>query len=166
MSLNSSLSCSDTPLTPLALDRRHRFPAGAVEYVLTRKHRTECSRYCDLRISGELPIPRSRFVGQQLLLDAAANRKGETMGAINYLLSAALLMTFVGPSEAANGRTKQRRQNSYYYYNPPTTTATERQLRNQQAYERGEYYEHDSNALPFGSRAWWEQKQREGRDEH
>jgi hypothetical protein len=97
-------------------------------------------------------------------VDAAANLKGETMRAIICLLSAGLLMTFVEPGEAANGRTKQRRQNTYYY-NPPTT-ATERQLRNQRAYERGEYYEHDSNALPFGSRAWWEQKQREGRDEH
>ena len=25
-------------------------------------------------------------------------------------------------------------------------------MRNQRVYERGEYYEHDSNALPFGSR--------------
>jgi len=103
-------------------------------------------------------------------VDAAPNLKGETMRAIVcLLLSAGLLMLFVEPGEAANGRTKQRRQNPNYY-NPPTsamepTTATERQLRNQRAYERGEYYEHDSNALPFGSRAWWEQKQREGRDE-
>jgi hypothetical protein len=83
---------------------------------------------------------------------------------ICLLLSGGLLMAFVATGEAANGRTKQRRQNTYYYNAP--TTATERQLRNQRAYERGEYYEHDSNALPFGSRAWWEQKQREGRDEH
>jgi hypothetical protein len=81
---------------------------------------------------------------------------------ICLLLAGGLLMVFVGTGEAANGRTKQR-QNTYYYNSP--TTATERQLRNQRAYERGEYYEHDSNALPFGSRAWWEQKQREGRDE-
>ena len=128
-------------------------------------HRIGCSRYCDPRISGELLIPGSRFVGQQLLVGAAANLKGETMRAIISLLSAGLLMTSVEPGEAANGQTKQWRQNTYYY-NPPTTTATERQLRNQRAYERGEYYEHDSNALPFGSRAWWEQKQREGRDEH
>jgi hypothetical protein len=44
-------------------------------------------------------------------------------------------------------------------------TTSERQLRNQRAYERGEYYEHDSNALPFGGRAWWEQKMCEGADE-
>jgi hypothetical protein len=82
---------------------------------------------------------------------------------LSLVISAGLLMTGVEPGEAANGRAKQRRQNTYYYN--PTTTATERQLRNQRAYERGEYYEHDSNALPFGSRAWWEQKQREGKDE-
>jgi hypothetical protein len=82
---------------------------------------------------------------------------------ICLLLAGELLMAFPGAGEAANGRTKQQRQNSSYYSSP--TTATERQLRNQRAYERGEYYEHDSNALPFGSRAWWEQKQREGRDE-
>jgi len=59
-------------------------------------------------------------------------------------------------SGAANSRAKHHRANGYYYNSP--TTAMERQLRNQRAYERGEYYEHDSNALPFGSRACWEQK--------
>lgn len=78
-------------------------------------------------------------------------------------LSAGLVIGCAGSSDAASKRTKQPRQNSYYYSSP--TTATERQLRNQRAYERGEYYEHDSNALPFGSRAWWEQKQRERADE-
>lgn len=93
-------------------------------------------------------------------------QKGQTMRrTICLLLSVGLLTASVGTGEAANGRAKQPRPNAYYY-NAPTTTATERQLRNQRAYERGEYYEHDSNALPFGSRAWWEQKQREGRDEH
>jgi hypothetical protein len=41
--------------------------------------------------------------------------------------------------------------------------ATPRQLHNERAYQRGEYWEHDSNALLFGSRAWWEQKEREGK---
>ena len=59
-------------------------------------------------------------------------------------------------SGAANSHAKHHRANGYYYNSP--TTAMERQLRNQRAYERGEYYEHDSNALPFGSRACWEQK--------
>jgi hypothetical protein len=79
------------------------------------------------------------------------------------LLLGGLLIALTGSGEAANNRPKYRRQNSYYYNSAATTT--ERQLRNQRAYERGEYYEHDSNALPFGSRAWWEQKQREGADE-
>jgi len=93
-------------------------------------------------------------------------QKGQTMRrTICLLLSGGLLTASVGTGGAANGRAKQPRPNTYYY-SAPTTTATERQLRNQRAYERGEYYEHDSNALPFGSRAWWEQKQREGRDEH
>lgn len=79
------------------------------------------------------------------------------------LISVGLTVALAATSEAANGRAKQRRPSGSYYNSP--TTATERQLRNQRAYERGEYYEHDSNALPFGSRAWWEQKMREGADE-
>jgi hypothetical protein len=42
-------------------------------------------------------------------------------------------------------------------------SATLRQLQNLRGYERNEYYEHDSNAVPFGSRVWWELKQNEGR---
>jgi hypothetical protein len=41
-------------------------------------------------------------------------------------------------------------------------SATSRQLQNLRGYERSEYYEHDSNAVPFGSRVWWELKQGEG----
>jgi hypothetical protein len=79
------------------------------------------------------------------------------------LLSIGLVTGFTNAGDAANKREKSRRSPGYYYSSP--SDLTERQLRNQQAYERGEYYEHDSNALPFGSRAWWEQKQREGADE-
>jgi hypothetical protein len=79
------------------------------------------------------------------------------------LLSIGLLIALAGVSVAASKREKGRRSAGYYYSSP--SDLTERQLRNQRAYERGEYYEHDSNALPFGSRAWWEQKQREGADE-
>jgi hypothetical protein len=79
------------------------------------------------------------------------------------LLSGGLIIALADTSDAAKGRGKSRRPSGYYYNSP--TTASERQLRNQRAYERGEYYEHDSNALPFGSRAWWEQKMREGADE-
>jgi hypothetical protein len=47
----------------------------------------------------------------------------------------------------------------------PPTTATERQLRNQRINERGEYCDHASNALPFGSRAWRGEKMRARADE-
>ena len=77
------------------------------------------------------------------------------------LLSAGLLVALVSTSNADNNRNQHRRHYGYYYSIPSTTTG--RQLRNERAYERGEYYEHDSNALPLGSRAWREQKRREGR---
>jgi hypothetical protein len=42
--------------------------------------------------------------------------------------------------------------------------ATPRQLKNLRAYERGgEYYEQDPDAVPFGSRVWWELKGRQSR---
>jgi len=93
-----------------------------------------------------------------------AVKRDTTRGMVCGLVSFGLMVALAATSEAADGRAKQRRPTGSYY-NSPTTTATERQLRNQRAYERGEYYEHDSNALPFGSRAWWEQKMREGADE-
>jgi hypothetical protein len=77
------------------------------------------------------------------------------------LLSTGLLVVLVSTINADNNRNQHRRYYGYYYSTP--STATERQLRNERAYERGEYYEHDSNALPLGSRAWREQKRREGR---
>jgi hypothetical protein len=43
-------------------------------------------------------------------------------------------------------------------------SATPEQLRNLRAYERGgEYYEQRLDAVPFGSRAWWEIMGRQGR---
>jgi hypothetical protein len=76
------------------------------------------------------------------------------------LLSAALLIASVDIGSADNNARKHRRHKGYYYGN--SSGVTERQLRNLRAYERGEYYERDSNALPVGSRPWWEQKEREG----
>jgi len=51
----------------------------------------------------------------------------------------------------------------YQSYSRMYPSATPRQLQNLRGYERNEYYEHDSNAVPFGSRVWWELKQNEGR---
>jgi hypothetical protein len=50
-----------------------------------------------------------------------------------------------------------------YYYSPSSNAELEaRKARNEWAYNRGQYYERDSNALRVGSRAWIEQKDREG----
>ena len=79
---------------------------------------------------------------------------------ITCVLSAGLLVAYASASSADSTDyevRKHRRHHSHQY-----SSATERQLRNLRAYERGEYYEHDSNALPVGSRPWWEQKDREG----
>jgi hypothetical protein len=71
------------------------------------------------------------------------------------LLSAGLLATV--PSAASAGHT--RRIDSYSAMYP---SATPRQLQNLRAYERGgEYYETDPDAVPFGSRIWWENKGRQ-----
>jgi hypothetical protein len=72
------------------------------------------------------------------------------------LLSAALLVAF---TDIGSAEKRRRHKSSYYGY---SSGVTERQLRNLRAYERGQYYERDSNALPVGSRPWWEQKEREG----
>ena len=63
--------------------------------------------------------------------------------------------------EARNPR-KQPRQSDGYARKYPH--ATQRQLRNARAYDRGEYFEQDSNAHPVGSRGWWELKERESGD--
>jgi len=77
------------------------------------------------------------------------------------LVSASLLAAFAGTASAASDNDhKYRRHHSGKYYKAPSGV-TERQWRNLRAYERGEYYERDSNALPVGSRPWWEQKERE-----
>jgi len=47
-------------------------------------------------------------------------------------------------------------------YSGQYSTATPRQLHNLRAYERGEFYETYSEALPVGSRPWFEAKEREG----
>ena len=74
--------------------------------------------------------------------------------AIAVLVSAGLL-SFAG-SGAASERGAYRR----HYTSPSAITPAQRR-RIQEAYDRGEYYEHDSNALPFGSKAWFEQRRRE-----
>jgi hypothetical protein len=79
---------------------------------------------------------------------------------ITGILSAGLVVALAGTASAETNRQKYRRDYDSYAYKYPN--ATPRQLRNARAYDRGEYYEQDSNAHPVGSRAWWELKEREG----
>ena len=73
------------------------------------------------------------------------------------MLSAVLLV--VVPSAASAGHA--RHSDSYSRMYP---SASLRQLQNLRAYERGgEYYEQQLDAVPFGSRAWWEIMGRQGR---
>jgi hypothetical protein len=65
------------------------------------------------------------------------------------VLSAALVLAIAGPAHAADKRNKDRQQ--YDTYSQRYPNATPRQLKNLRAYERGEYYETYSDALPVGS---------------
>jgi hypothetical protein len=78
---------------------------------------------------------------------------------LTALLSVALMVVWAGTADAASKRKKERHYDSYAMRYPH---ATPRQLRNLHGYERGEYYETYSPALPWGSRAWFEQREREG----
>ena len=72
------------------------------------------------------------------------------------LLSAGLLVALPSAASADHAR----HTDSYSEMYP---SATPRQLQNLRAYERGgEYYETDPDAVPFGSRVWWENKGRQG----
>ena len=72
------------------------------------------------------------------------------------MLSAGLLVAV--PSAASAGHA--RHSDSYSRMYP---SATPRQLQNLRAYERGgEYYEQQLDAVPFGSRVWWEIMGRHG----
>jgi hypothetical protein len=74
-------------------------------------------------------------------------------------IAAAILLAIHVPADAASRTQKHRRAQSYAAQYP---SATPRQLHNLRAYERGDYYETYSEALPVGSRPWFEAKEREG----
>jgi len=80
-------------------------------------------------------------------------------GLMAAIISGGLVLAFVGTADAASKRKKHRNYDAYSQRYP---YATPRQLHNLRAYERGEYYETLADALPVGSRAWFEQKEREG----
>ena len=73
-------------------------------------------------------------------------------------VSAGLMLTMVTAANAGHARYHHEHES----YSEMYPSATPRQLKNLRGYENGGYYELDSNAVPFGSRVWWELKQREG----
>lgn len=76
--------------------------------------------------------------------------------AVATLVTAGLVLALAGPTVAAGKRGTYATP-----YTPPSSITDQQRRHNAEAYERGEYYEHDTNALPFGSRAWREQRGRE-----
>ena len=78
---------------------------------------------------------------------------------IASVLSTGLVAAFAATANAgSHARHRHHRDGLEYRY----PYATPRQLSNERAYRRGEYWEHDSDALIPGTRAWFEQKEREG----
>ena len=67
----------------------------------------------------------------------------------------------IAGSSAAAAADNQRRHRHTGSYAQTYPSDTQRQLRNARAYDRGGYFEQDSNAHPVGSRGWWELKERE-----
>jgi hypothetical protein len=83
------------------------------------------------------------------------------------IIAGILSVALLGSLTASNGADcraakKPRRHDDSYARKYPS--ATPRQLRNARAYDRGDYFEQDSNAHPVGSRGWWELKERESGD--
>lgn len=78
------------------------------------------------------------------------------------LVSAGLLVAFTGASYAQSRHVQHRQPGSYY--NSPSVITDAQRWQNERAYERGDYYEHDSNDFPVGSKGWFDQKDSEGAD--
>lgn len=70
------------------------------------------------------------------------------------LLSAAFVTSLAAAADA-KPRKKYRGEPRSYSYSP--STVAERQ-RNRRTFDENEYYERDSNRIPFGTAAWWRQK--------
>ena len=78
---------------------------------------------------------------------------------ITGILAASFVIGLAATAEAARKSKSPRYGNDGYTHRYPL--ATQRQRENARAYDRGGYYETDSNAFPPGSRGWWAMKERE-----
>jgi len=72
------------------------------------------------------------------------------------LVSVGLLAVLATPSEAYS---KKRKRHHAYGYNSPSAIA-ERQ-RHARTFDETQYYERELNKIPMGTRAWWDQLNRE-----
>ena len=77
------------------------------------------------------------------------------------LVSAGLLVAFAGTGYAQSRHVQHRQPG---HASSPNVITNAQRWQNERAYERGGYYEHDSNDFPVGSPGWFEQKDREGGD--
>jgi len=66
------------------------------------------------------------------------------------LFALSLITGVAGPAAAAEGYTKKKAQAKKHWRKPREP-------------EAGAYIERDANKLPYGTRTWWEQMDREGR---
>jgi hypothetical protein len=78
------------------------------------------------------------------------------------LVSIGLLLGLSPPSSADSQKHQRHiNHNVSHFHNSPSAIA-ERQ-RHASTFDNTQYFEHDSNKIPFGTLEWWDQKAREGR---
>jgi len=83
------------------------------------------------------------------------------MKATAIALALALLALSIGWATAQESRYRDR--DGYYRTNPPPSVIRERQ-RHKHTFDETQYYERLSEQIPFGTAAWWRQKQLENPD--
>ena len=76
---------------------------------------------------------------------------------VTALVSAAFVAGLVGTADAAKGKKKYRSNNTSY--NAPSAVAKDQRLK--RTFDDTQYYERLSEKIPFGTHAWWRQKELE-----
>ena len=80
--------------------------------------------------------------------------------ALAAFVSVAFLAGLAGATAPALAKKKHHRgeaRHHYHHHYRPSTLA-ERQ-RHRSTFDPSQYYERDSNKIPFGTQAWWRQKE-------
>jgi hypothetical protein len=76
-------------------------------------------------------------------------------GIVGGVLSVALVVAFAGSSAARDHRPK------YLGYRDNSPVAVALRQRHAHTFDETKYYEHDRTKIPLGTRAWWDQYDRE-----